>query len=135
MVPLFFCRSAYLISAYRPRCPVLAITRNAQTSRQAHLYRGIFPIHYIGMWRIQIYKVTRFFLCSAEVLSEYLFCSTHLVQHLIPSSQQLNNRLPGCRIVSVVPYCRILALVISCNSASYSLYHFIVLFVFHCYAN
>lgn len=40
-------RSAYLISAYRPRCPILAITRNAQTSRQCHLYRGVFPIHYI----------------------------------------------------------------------------------------
>ncbi|XP_059171303.1 pyruvate kinase PKM-like isoform X2 [Physella acuta] len=41
-------RSAYLVSAYRPRCPVLAVTRNAQTARQAHLYRGIFPIHYVG---------------------------------------------------------------------------------------
>ncbi|XP_052237432.1 pyruvate kinase PKM-like isoform X3 [Dreissena polymorpha] len=40
-------RSAFLISAYRPRCPVMAITRNAQTARQAHLYRGVFPIHYI----------------------------------------------------------------------------------------
>ncbi|KAL4216557.1 hypothetical protein ACF0H5_024280 [Mactra antiquata] len=40
-------RSAFLISAYRPRCPVLAITRNAQTARQAHLYRGVFPIHYV----------------------------------------------------------------------------------------
>ncbi|XP_067652935.1 pyruvate kinase PKM-like isoform X2 [Haliotis asinina] len=39
-------RSAYLVSAYRPRCPILAITRNAQTARQCHLYRGIFPIHY-----------------------------------------------------------------------------------------
>ncbi|BFZ25672.1 hypothetical protein BsWGS_28711 [Bradybaena similaris] len=39
-------RSAYLVSAYRPRCPILAVTRSAQTARQAHLYRGIFPIHY-----------------------------------------------------------------------------------------
>ncbi|CAG5128073.1 unnamed protein product [Candidula unifasciata] len=39
-------RSAYLVSAYRPRCPILAVTRNAQTARQAHLYRGIFPVHY-----------------------------------------------------------------------------------------
>ncbi|KAI8785784.1 pyruvate kinase PKM-like isoform X4 [Biomphalaria glabrata] len=41
-------RSAYLVSAYRPRCPILAVTRNAQTARQAHLYRGIFPIHYVA---------------------------------------------------------------------------------------
>ncbi|XP_063437159.1 pyruvate kinase PKM-like isoform X2 [Mytilus trossulus] len=39
-------RSAHLISAYRPRCPILAITRNAQTARQGHLWRGVFPIHY-----------------------------------------------------------------------------------------
>jgi pyruvate kinase len=41
-------RSAYLVSAYRPRCPILAVTRNAQAARQAHLYRGIFPIHYVA---------------------------------------------------------------------------------------
>lgn len=39
-------RSAHLVAAYRPRCPILAITRNAQTARQAHLYRGIFPVLY-----------------------------------------------------------------------------------------
>ncbi|KAL5019721.1 hypothetical protein ScPMuIL_002613 [Solemya velum] len=40
-------RSAHLISAYRPRCPILAVTRKAQTARQCHLHRGCFPIHYI----------------------------------------------------------------------------------------
>ncbi|GAB1605874.1 pyruvate kinase PKM-like isoform X1 [Argonauta hians] len=39
-------RSAHLISAYRPRCPILAVTRTAQVARQAHMYRGIIPIHY-----------------------------------------------------------------------------------------
>ncbi|KAK5873675.1 hypothetical protein PBY51_018696 [Eleginops maclovinus] len=39
-------RSAHLISRYRPRAPILAVTRNAQTARQAHLYRGIFPVLY-----------------------------------------------------------------------------------------
>ncbi|XP_035008490.1 pyruvate kinase PKM isoform X2 [Hippoglossus stenolepis] len=39
-------RSAHLISRYRPRAPILAVSRNAQTARQAHLYRGIFPVLY-----------------------------------------------------------------------------------------
>ncbi|CAG2240800.1 PK [Mytilus edulis] len=51
-------RSAHLISAYRPRCPILAITRNAQTARQGHLWRGVFPIHYnesvMSEWTVDV---------------------------------------------------------------------------------
>ncbi|XP_018565356.1 pyruvate kinase isoform X2 [Anoplophora glabripennis] len=47
-------RSAHLISKYRPRCPVIAVTRNAQTARQSHLYRAILPLYYeaerLGDW-------------------------------------------------------------------------------------
>ncbi|ODN04873.1 Pyruvate kinase [Orchesella cincta] len=39
-------RSAHLVSKYRPRCPIIAVTRNAQVARQCHLYRGLLPIHY-----------------------------------------------------------------------------------------
>lgn len=39
-------RSAHLISQYRPKCPIIAVTRNAQVSRQCHIFRGILPIHY-----------------------------------------------------------------------------------------
>lgn len=39
-------RSANLMAAYRPRCPILAVTRDIQVARQMHLYRGLFPIHY-----------------------------------------------------------------------------------------
>ncbi|XP_037909556.1 pyruvate kinase-like isoform X2 [Hermetia illucens] len=39
-------RSAHLISKYRPRCPIIAVTRFSQTARQSHLYRGLLPIVY-----------------------------------------------------------------------------------------
>uniref|UniRef100_A0A4D5RA12 Pyruvate kinase n=1 Tax=Scolopendra viridis TaxID=118503 RepID=A0A4D5RA12_SCOVI len=39
-------RSAHLISKYRPRCPVVAVSRYPQAARQCHLYRGVVPIHY-----------------------------------------------------------------------------------------
>ncbi|KAK2121007.1 hypothetical protein P7K49_002393 [Saguinus oedipus] len=37
-------RSAHQVARYRPRAPIIAVTRNAQTACQAHLYRGIFPV-------------------------------------------------------------------------------------------
>ncbi|KAG9341916.1 hypothetical protein JZ751_018233 [Albula glossodonta] len=39
-------RSAHLLSKYKPRAPIMAITRNEQAARQSHLYRGIFPVLY-----------------------------------------------------------------------------------------
>lgn len=36
-------KSARLISKYRPVCPIIMVTRNAQTSRYSHLYRGVYP--------------------------------------------------------------------------------------------
>ncbi|KAI8814729.1 pyruvate kinase [Cladochytrium replicatum] len=46
---------ARLISKYRPRGPIIAVTRNAATSRQLHLYRGCYPFFYdktdsVGEW-------------------------------------------------------------------------------------
>lgn len=40
------CRSAHMLSRYRPRAPIIAVTRSGQTARQAHLYRGIYPVLY-----------------------------------------------------------------------------------------
>lgn len=40
--------SAHLIAKYRPQCPIVAVTSHAQSARQCHLYRGIFPLIYEG---------------------------------------------------------------------------------------
>ncbi|XP_043837647.1 pyruvate kinase PKM isoform X2 [Dromiciops gliroides] len=37
-------RSAYQVARYRPRAPIIAVTRCAQAARQSHLYRGVFPV-------------------------------------------------------------------------------------------
>jgi pyruvate kinase len=39
-------RTAHVVSQYRPRCPIIAVSRYTQTTRQAHLFRGILPLHY-----------------------------------------------------------------------------------------
>ncbi|KAI7861435.1 pyruvate kinase [Spinellus fusiger] len=38
--------TARLVSKYRPHAPIIVVTRNPQTARQVHLYRGCFPFHY-----------------------------------------------------------------------------------------
>ncbi|CAH2071024.1 unnamed protein product, partial [Iphiclides podalirius] len=39
-------KSAFQVAKYRPRCPIIAVTRNAITARQMHLYRGLMPLIY-----------------------------------------------------------------------------------------
>ncbi|XP_028280702.1 pyruvate kinase PKLR isoform X1 [Parambassis ranga] len=39
-------RSAHLLSRYRPRCPIVAVTRTPQVARQSQLLRGVFPVLY-----------------------------------------------------------------------------------------
>ncbi|EMS21550.1 pyruvate kinase [Rhodotorula toruloides NP11] len=38
--------TARLVSKYKPPCPIITVTRNEQTSRQIHLHRGVYPMHY-----------------------------------------------------------------------------------------
>lgn len=39
-------RTGFLLSKYRPRCPIIAITRDHRTARRCHLYRGVHPYLY-----------------------------------------------------------------------------------------
>jgi pyruvate kinase len=38
--------TAHVVSKYRPRCPIIAVSRLQQTTRLAHLYRGILPLYF-----------------------------------------------------------------------------------------
>lgn len=42
----FFYRTATLVARYRPRCPIVVVTRDPRVARQMHLWRGCFPIVY-----------------------------------------------------------------------------------------
>jgi pyruvate kinase len=48
--------TAHLLSKFRPQVPIIAITRDEQTARQIHLWRGCYPLVYTaentgGDWR------------------------------------------------------------------------------------
>ena len=39
--------SAELLSRFRPRSPIIAVTRDPRVGKQLHLYRGVFPLIYV----------------------------------------------------------------------------------------
>ncbi|VVD01348.1 unnamed protein product [Leptidea sinapis] len=41
-------KTAHVVSKYKPRCPIVAVTRYAPIARQMHMYRGIIPLIYEG---------------------------------------------------------------------------------------
>ncbi|OQR79860.1 pyruvate kinase muscle isozyme isoform 1 [Tropilaelaps mercedesae] len=41
-------RTAHLVARYKPRCPIIAVSRTEKTVRQAHLFRGILPLAFDG---------------------------------------------------------------------------------------
>merc|ERR1711931_534941 len=38
--------TAWLMSSFHPKSPIIMVTRNAHTSRIGHLYNNIFPLEY-----------------------------------------------------------------------------------------
>lgn len=57
--------TAHLMAKYRPRCPIIAVTRHEQVARQCHLWRGILPLHFGGKFLSRVDKdfgfILRFF--------------------------------------------------------------------------
>lgn len=39
-------RTAQILSQLRPKCAILAVTRDSRVARQLHLHRGVLPVHY-----------------------------------------------------------------------------------------
>jgi len=40
--------TAHLLAKFRPQVPIIAVTRDSQTARQIHLWRGCYPLVYTG---------------------------------------------------------------------------------------
>jgi pyruvate kinase len=67
--------TARLISKYRPRVPIITVTRNEQTARQIHLHRGCYPFWYpeprgvqTHQWQTDVDNRIRFGLRNALAL-------------------------------------------------------------------
>lgn len=68
--------TARLISKYRPRAPIITVTRNEQTARQIHLHRGCYPFWYPEprgiqehQWQTDVDNRIRFGLRNALALN------------------------------------------------------------------
>lgn len=55
--------TAHLMAKYRPRCPIIAVTRNEQVARQCHLWRGILPLHFAGRFPFFHSKIAMLIIC------------------------------------------------------------------------
>ncbi|KAF5355903.1 hypothetical protein D9756_004161 [Leucocoprinus leucothites] len=68
--------TARLVSKYRPKIPIITVTRNEQTARQIHLHRGCYPFWYpeprgvqIHQWQTDVDNRIRFGLRNALALN------------------------------------------------------------------
>ncbi|GAW06065.1 pyruvate kinase [Lentinula edodes] len=68
--------TARLISKYRPKVPIITVTRNEQTARQIHLHRGCYPFWYpeprgiqTHQWQTDVDNRIRFGMRNALALN------------------------------------------------------------------
>jgi len=68
--------TARLVSKYRPKVPIITVTRNQQTARQIHLHRGCYPFWYPEprgveqhQWQTDVDNRIRFGLRNALALN------------------------------------------------------------------
>uniref|UniRef100_O94122 Pyruvate kinase n=1 Tax=Agaricus bisporus TaxID=5341 RepID=KPYK_AGABI len=68
--------TARLVSKYRPKIPIITVTRNEQTARQIHLHRGCYPFWYPEprgvqnhQWQTDVDNRIRFGLRNALALN------------------------------------------------------------------
>lgn len=50
-------RSAVLLSTYRPKCPIVAVTRYGAVARWLQLYYGLHSFHYKSKFFFLFYEV------------------------------------------------------------------------------
>uniref|UniRef100_A0A8C7BK74 Pyruvate kinase n=1 Tax=Neovison vison TaxID=452646 RepID=A0A8C7BK74_NEOVI len=95
-------RSAQLLSRYRPRAVVIAVTRSAQAARQAHLCRGVFPLLYSEppetIWADDVDRRVQFGIESGEPSTFPSLCPprpwTGIFSLLTASSTPTQRALP-----------------------------------------
>ncbi|XP_055924313.1 pyruvate kinase PKM-like isoform X3 [Argiope bruennichi] len=77
-------RTAHVISKYRPRCPIITITRDSSVAKQAVMYRGIIPI-----------------LFTAEKLSNWKEDKDEQIKYSIECSKKQNILKKGQTVLIV----------------------------------
>merc|ERR1719201_1171122 len=65
-------QTARLISKFRPRCPIIVVSRDAMVCRQAHLNRGTYPV---------IYSTEPVTPWEADVNARIQYCMKHGLEH------------------------------------------------------
>ncbi|KAI5898425.1 pyruvate kinase [Schizophyllum commune H4-8] len=79
--------TARLISKYRPRVPIITVTRSEQTARQLHLHRGCYPVFYPEPRGIQSHQ------WQTDV--------DNRIRHGLRTALDINIIKPGVKVIAV----------------------------------